>query len=59
MAEPDRVINDFQGWINSDTSVVVNNGYVIIDAAVGNISLPLNTFKAIHTLLFLRGIINE
>ena len=50
-------MNDFQGWINSDTSVVVKDGYVTIDGFAGCISLPLETFKSIHTLLFLRGVI--
>ena len=50
-------MNDFQGWVNSDTSVVVKDGLVYINNDGKQIVLSLHDFKAIHTLLFLRGII--
>ena len=51
-------MNDFQGWVNSKLSIVVVDGIVKITNDGDTIGLiSLQDFKAIHTILFLRGLI--
>ena len=48
-------MNDFQAWVNSDTSVSIKDGYIRINGFAGEISLPISTFKHLVALLQERG----